>query len=178
MFKHVKSLFSTPHHSHHEQTTGNINLAGMIVSDNNKIAYRYDSRSPDIIKACGFSGTLGRDDAEVRVFGNNNIFASRTKQGAKEFLNHNKFDGQSKIQFLYEINTHGLKSFSFVDNFKTNPVALVECIANLVPSIPKDQARLYAREALTGQFNLVDELHINGPIPPSRIKHVTTVRIK
>lgn len=154
-----------------------------MISLNNKVAYRYDSRSPDTIKVSGFSGTLSRATEEVRVFGHNNVFSSRTKQGAKEFLQLNKFTGQEKIQNLYEIDTRGLQTFSFVENYRKNPIALIESIADLALSglqqgFSKDEARLFARDALNTQFNFVDELHINGPIPPSRIKHLTTILVR
>jgi hypothetical protein len=182
IFNRFKSSAATPHNGF-DRNIGNLNFDGAIISVRNKIAYRYDSRSPDIIKINGFSGTLSRDIEEVRVFGPNNVFSSRTKEGAKEFLTINKFVGQERIQHLYQIDTKGIETFSFMENYKQNPLALIESIANLaqngaLKNLPKDQIRLFARETINNQFCFVDELHINGPIPPSRIKHITTILAK
>jgi hypothetical protein len=177
MFNRLKSLLLTS--GNLDREIGNINFDGALISTNNKLAYRYDSRSPDVIKITGFFGTMSRDIEEVRVFGPNNVFSSRTKQGAEAFLQINKFVGQEETQYLYEIDTRGLKTFSFIENYKKNPAALIQNIADLalqgpLQDLPRDQAMLLADAALKEQFNFVDELHINGPISSSRIKHIAT----
>lgn len=182
MFNRFKSLVATPKNNF-ERTTGNFNYTGAYISINNKLAYRYDSRSPDEIKKNGFAGTLSRETEEIRVFGEQNVFASRSKEGAKKFLDINQYVGREKMQHLYEINTKGMPTFSFVENKNINSDALIENIAEFtlqraLVEFPRDQARLFAREAIENLYCSVDELHINGPIPSSRIKHITTILVK
>lgn len=76
-----------------------------------------------------------------------------------------------------------MPTFSFVENKNINSDALIENIAEFtlqraLVEFPRDQARLFAREAIENLYCSVDELHINGPIPSSRIKHITTILVK
>lgn len=181
MFNRLKSLLVKSGYLGREM--GNVNFDGALISINNKLAYRYDSRSPDVIKVTGFFGTMSRDIEEIRIFGPNNVFSSRTKQGAEAFLQINKFIGQEKTQYLYEINTYGLQTFSFIENYEKNPTKLIQNIADLtlqgqLQGYPKEQVMLLADSVLKEQFNFVDELHINGPISSSRIKHIATTFVK
>ncbi|EKN4180606.1 hypothetical protein [Yersinia enterocolitica] len=84
MFNRLKSLLVKSGYLGREM--GNVNFDGALISRSNKLAYRYDSRSPDVIKVTGFFGTMSRDIEEIRIFGPNNVFSSRTKEGAKAFL--------------------------------------------------------------------------------------------
>ncbi|MGE4686838.1 hypothetical protein [Yersinia enterocolitica] len=181
MFNRLKSLLVKSGYLGREM--GNVNFDGALISRSNKLAYRYDSRSPDVIKVTGFFGTMSRDIEEIRIFGPNNVFSSRTKEGAEAFLKINKFIGQEKTQYLYEINTYELQTFSFIENYKKNPIKLIQNIADLalqgqLQGLPKEQVMLLADSALKEQFNFVDELHINGPICSSRIKHIATTFVK
>jgi len=109
-------LFYCCNNIKHEPCKGE--LADLIISVTNTTAYRFDQSPPQQIGKMGFSGTLSNMIGEIRVFDNNTVFASRSIPGAKQFLMMNKYDGQSQVQYLYKINTSGIRTFSFVDNAK------------------------------------------------------------
>ncbi|MBU9853457.1 hypothetical protein [Rahnella aceris] len=182
MFSRLGRIFSPAPPPHGKEVEKNQTFPQSFISKGNSCAYRYDSRGPEIIEAQGFFGTISRDNTEFRVFGDNTVFASRTKKGAKAFLKTRNFMGKQNFQYLYEINILGKRSFSFVENYKRDQNALIEAMlaslpAELVASMPVSEARALAHSALIRDFNSVDEIQIEAPISTQRIKHIATTLV-
>ncbi|AEX52180.1 hypothetical protein [Rahnella aquatilis] len=182
MFSRLSRIFSPSTPAHGKGTVTNDTFPKFFISIGNSCAYRYDSREPDMIKAQGFIGTTSRDEAEFRVFGDNTVFASRTKKGAKEFLKTRTFTGKKNFQYLYEINIIGKRSFSFVENYQRDQNALIEAILNSLPAellagMSVAEARSLAHTALIRDFNSVDEIQIEAPISSQRINHIATTLV-
>ncbi|MBU9810068.1 hypothetical protein J1781_22360 [Rahnella sp. C60] len=182
MFSRLGRLFSASTPPQGKNAESNNTFPPSFISLGNSCTYRYDSRGPEIIKVQGFVGTISRDNTEFRVFGDNTIFASRTKKGAKAFLKTRTFTGQKNFQYLYQINILGRRSFSFVENYNRDKNALVEAIlsslpAELLAGMSVDEARSLAHNALIRDFNSVDEIQIEGPIQGQRISHIATTLV-
>lgn len=160
--------------------SGNVRFAKSIVSVKNVCAYRADTRSPETIRKYGFSGTNSIDPSEVRVFGDKTVFASGSKTGVETFIKTAGFTNNNDFCYLYKIKTSGHQVFSFSENFKKHSDELItgiSCLANNTLELTKEAAKHLTKDAIQKDYLAVDELQIEGPIKPSSIKHIETIRM-
>lgn len=159
---------------------GNVTFTKSVRSVKNSTVYRADTRPPAIIKQFGFSGTNSNEPCEVRVFGKDTVFASGSKDKAKNFVNLIDHQGKKQTYYLYQIKTNRQEVFSFKENMYKNPASLVDGVADLAIrelKISKNEARALARSAIDTDYLAVDEVQIKGPISPSNIEHIDTINI-
>ncbi|MGY3802920.1 hypothetical protein ACWNT8_02490 [Pigmentibacter ruber] len=148
-------------------------------------AYRVDTRSPEEIAQIGFSGTISENHL-ISTFGNKNVFSAADIESAKRFYESAKAQSPGKQYFLYRIDTEGLRTLSFEDNMAFDQTGFIERLTdeniklnyenysrtkrfqrdpNMFHSYISDKIKA----AITEAFLPAREIHIEGPIQPSRI---------
>ncbi|MBS7695808.1 MAG: hypothetical protein KF792_06160 [Chelatococcus sp.] len=152
-------------------------------------AYRYDARPPTEILKRGFEGTNSHDHA-ILTFENRTIFASRTAAGAFSFR-ESALNVGIHLDYLYRINITGLRCLDFCKSYYSRRDALLNAITDMsfnqkieyYSSSKKYRNMghraffLYLKERIDARlraaFLQVDEIHIQGPIEPLRIRPTT-----
>lgn len=150
------------------------------------IVYRADSRPPHIIARDGFDGTQALNHA-FAAFNERTVFASLTLEGVKRFQ-----DVMSKIgvrlPYIYRVHARGLRGYIFrsrhvgpqrlmntcllakicyetySDEFDNEPENAGLTYQELIKGLTQDLAGRIGRS-----FVLVNEVHVQGPIPSSRV---------
>lgn len=156
--------------------TGNVSFTDCIVSAENTTLYRAVEAPVESIMKTGFTGTAFDSPKEPCLFGKRTVFTSRSAEGVKEFIRmREKHSTEKSFYNLFKIDTDGQRYFSFSDNYKQFPESLIESFARKIEKLGHTyypHARVQAQRNLEKVYVHVDEVHLEGPIPPKLITFI------
>lgn len=140
--------------------------------------YRADSRPPSTIMREGFLGTKSTNHC-FASFDSETVFCSSSLEGVISFKK-SALQESIVLPYIYRINANGLRGYKFNEN--TNSYALAEVLFERNESKYKKLRRYNKghfefisylsnklRLNIDAAFIPVKEVHVQGPIPASRI---------
>lgn len=148
-------------------------LVSNIRSIENTTFYRADSRPPEEIARNGFTGTASTIPGEIRLFGNNTVFASSTLEDCKKFIGMIDHEDNPREYHFYKFNIRNGEGFSFNDvQDKSRLVNALAILAKEECGTPMSEAVEYARFAIDEHYANVKEVQIKGPISAADIDYL------
>jgi len=148
-------------------------LLSNICSIENTTFYRADTRAPEVIALSGFAGTSSTLPGEIRLFGNNTVFASDTLENCKKFIGMIDHDDNPRIYHFYKFHVASGEAFSF--NEVEDKASLINALAILTRAefdMRLSEAREYARFAIEEHYASVNEVQVKGPIAAENIDYL------